>query len=151
MSEHEFRVDVRQRSAYEFAVSFDWEGLPELALDEPEPLGGQKGPNASRLVAAAVGNCLAASLFFCLQRSRFEVEGLSARVQGSLARNPEGRLRIAGFDVRIELPINDEEHARVQRCLDLFEDFCVVTASVRQGIPVSVSVVDRNGAVLLGS
>ena len=38
---------------------------------------------------------------------------------------------------------------RLKRCLDLFEDFCVVTASVRQGIPVSVEVLDENGASLL--
>jgi hypothetical protein len=34
------------------------------------------------------------------------------------------------------------------RCLDLFEDFCVVTASVRQGIPVTVEVVGPAGEVL---
>jgi hypothetical protein len=32
-----------------------------------------------------------------------------------------------------------------QRCVEQFEDFCVVTQSVRAGIPVSVRVVDAAG------
>jgi hypothetical protein len=34
-----------------------------------------------------------------------------------------------------------------ERCLEQFEDFCIVTQSIRQGIPVSVSVVDAIGKV----
>ena len=35
-----------------------------------------------------------------------------------------------------------------QRCLEQFEDFCVVTESVRRGIPVAVTVVDAVGKVV---
>jgi hypothetical protein len=35
-----------------------------------------------------------------------------------------------------------------ERILDQFEDFCVVTQSVRAAIPVTVRVLDRDGAVL---
>ena len=34
------------------------------------------------------------------------------------------------------------------RCKDLFEDFCVVTASIRQGIPVEVELMDGAGTLL---
>jgi hypothetical protein len=35
-----------------------------------------------------------------------------------------------------------------ERCLGQFEDFCVVTESVRRGIPVAVTVVDALGKVV---
>jgi len=36
--------------------------------------------------------------------------------------------------------VGEEDVARLERCASLFEDFCVVTESVRKGIPVNVSV-----------
>jgi hypothetical protein len=38
--------------------------------------------------------------------------------------------------------------AHLPRCLEQFEDFCIVTQSVRQGIPVNVEVRDASGATL---
>ena len=151
MAESELSVRLEQVKDYEFKVIFDWPGVDEMVVDEPAPLGTQKGPNASRLVAAAVANCLTASLYFCLQKSRVEVEGFRAQVQGEMVRNEKKRLRIGGFRVRIEAPVAGEDRQRLDRCLGLFEDFCVVTASIRHGIPVQVEVVDRQGDVLFSS
>ena len=144
MSEQELKVTVEQVEGLEFRVRFDWEEAGELLLDEPEPLGHRRGPNASRLLAAAVGNCLTASLAFCLQRSRAAVQGLTTTVTGQVVRNDKNRLRLGGFDVRIQLPAGVEGVA-LERCLGMFEDFCTVTASIRQGIPVAVQVVDATG------
>ncbi len=145
--EPRFTVTMEQLDGFEFKVKFDWEGVDDLLLDEPAPLGGNKGPNAARLVAAAVGNCLSASLLFCLQRSKVEVSGVKTVVNGSLVRNEQKRLRIGAMDVRIELD-SPVERARLERCLGLFEDYCVVTQSVREGIEVGVEVVDPAGATL---
>jgi hypothetical protein len=54
-----------------------------------------------------------------------------------VARNERGRFRIRGIDVQLE-PVVDGG-ANIGRCEGLFEDFCIVTASVEQGIPVHVS------------
>ncbi len=147
--EHEprFTITMEQLEGFEFKVKFDWEGVDELLLDEPAPLGGSKGPNAARLVAAAVGNCLSASLLFCLQRSKVEVSGVKTVVNGRLVRNEQKRMRIGGIDVRIELD-SPAEREKLARCLGLFEDYCVVTESVRNGIAVGVEVVDPSGATL---
>ncbi len=147
MTEPGFTIHMEHLQGMEFKVRFDWDGVPELTLDEPKPMGAEHGPNASRLLAAAVGNCLTASLFFCLARSRVEAKGMKTAVTASTTRTEKGRLRIGGFAVRIELPEGLAGSA-VERCLGLFEDFCVVTASVRHGIPVSVEVVDAGGATL---
>ena len=146
--EGRFSLELDQLEGYEFRVGLDWPGLPELRMDEPPPLGERRGPNASRLLAAAVGNCLSASLLYCLSRAEPPAGAVRTSVTCRVRRNDKGRLRIAGLEVRIALAEALMVSTRLPRCLELFEDFCVVTASVRQGIPVSVEVVGPDGTVL---
>jgi uncharacterized OsmC-like protein len=49
-------------------------------------------------------------------------------------------LRIAGIEVEIDPRVADADKQRALRCLELFEDYCLVTQSVRQGIPIQVTV-----------
>lgn len=143
-----FTIEITPVDGYEFRVKFDWDTVAPLTLDEAAPLGQQHGPNASRLLAAAVANCLTASLLFCLRKSRAEPIGLSTRVRGRLARNPQGRMRIGNLEVTIALDTDPDSRARLDRCAGLFEDYCIVTESVRHGIPVNVRIVDGSGALL---
>jgi uncharacterized OsmC-like protein len=140
-----FSLRLERVQNYEFKAHFDWDHLPPILLDESEPLGQRKGPNPSRLLAAAVGDCLSASLLFCLQKAKLEVKNVKTLVTGSLVRNEKGRLRIGKLDVNIKLDLQDGQYGRINRCLDLFEDYCIVTASVRKGIPVNVVVTDPKG------
>jgi organic hydroperoxide reductase OsmC/OhrA len=141
-----FDLELEQLDGYEFKVKFDWPGVDELRLDEPAPLGGAKGPNAARLIAAGVANCLSASLLFCLAGKFKQPLGkLRTRVHAEMARNDKGRMRIGRFDVTIHLAEDASTLQHVDRCLAQFEDFCVVTESVRRGIPVGVRVVDAAG------
>ena len=57
----EFGLRIEQVDGYEFRVRFDKEHYPEMRLDEPAPLGHDRAPNPARILAAAIGNCLAAS------------------------------------------------------------------------------------------
>ena len=68
--------------------------VPPLLLDEPEPLGDGDGPNAAKVLAAAVGNCLSASALYCLRRARIDVQSMRTTVSASLSRNEAGRLRV---------------------------------------------------------
>ena len=137
---HEFEIQVDQLADYEFRVRFDGEAFPPLDLDEPAPLGRGQGPNASRILAAAIGNCLSASLLFCARRARVPLGPIHTRVRTRLGRNEHGRLRIQAVEVEIDPGLAADQRPSAARCLDLFEDYCVVTASVRQGIPVQVRV-----------
>jgi uncharacterized OsmC-like protein len=131
-------VTVRLSHGFEFIAEFnDVPDAAPLLLDEPKPLGGNRAPNAAALLGAAVGNCLATSLTFCLRRARVDVEGLTASVTTHVTRNERGRHRISGIDVELDPVLG--ENARVAGCEGLFEDFCTVTASVQHGIPVHVS------------
>jgi uncharacterized OsmC-like protein len=144
----QFTVRLHRRERYEFEARFDWENAAPLLVDEPEPLGRSRGPNAARLIGAAVGNCLSASLLFCLEKARQSAPGLRTDVVGTMMRNPRGRLRVGKLDVRITLDVAADKPERVRRCFELFEDYCVVTAVVRQGLPVSVVIVDPGGREL---
>ena len=144
-----FSVELEQGPGYEFRVRFDSPREAELLLDEPPPLGGARGPNAARLVAAAVANCLSASLVFCLAGKFKQKPGpVRAMATGRLERNDRGRYRIGGIDVVLSLTEKLGEMPHQERCLQQFEDFCIVTDSVRRGIPVSVTVVDGHGTIV---
>jgi uncharacterized OsmC-like protein len=133
-------VHVEQLDGFEFRVRFDKEQFEPLLLDEPPPLGHDTGPNAARVLAAAIGNCLSASLVFCLRKAGVGASGVSADVDVEIVRNESRRLRVGKVDVTLHtnLPANDPA---VASCLATFEDFCIVTQSVRQGIEVAVHVV----------
>jgi organic hydroperoxide reductase OsmC/OhrA len=133
-------VTLELQDGYRFLVDLDHDGVAPLVMDEPEPLGTGCGASASRLLAAAVGNCLSASALYCLRRARIDGYGMQTTVDASLKRNEAGRLRVKDVRVRIKPVIEESQQARMQRCLELFEDFCVVTQSVRQGIDVDVAV-----------
>jgi uncharacterized OsmC-like protein len=134
-----FDVHIEQISGYEFRVKFDKPQYPELHLDEPPPLGKDTGPNPARVLAAAIGDCLSASLLFCLSRSGIHLSDLKSDVHVEIVRNEQKRLRIGKIDVKLH-PRVDGDAAQLMNCLEAFEDFCVVTQSVRQGLEVNVSV-----------
>jgi uncharacterized OsmC-like protein len=135
----EFALHVEQVDGFEFRVRFDKEQYPDLRMDEPAPLGHDLAPSPARILAAAIGNCLAASLLFCMQRRRTPLRGVSADVKVSIARNDAKRLRIGKVDVVLRPSVEGGAEA-LAPCLETFEDFCIVTQSVRAGIPVDVRV-----------
>jgi len=57
-------------------------------------------------------------------------------------------MRIASIDVDISFTAAASELVQLERILGQFEDFCVVTQSVRSGVPVSIRVLDGKGEVL---
>ena len=64
------KVRVKLLDGYRFKVDFQGTNSGGLVMDEPAPLGGLEGPNASRVLAASIANCLSASLLICLNKSK---------------------------------------------------------------------------------
>ena len=50
--------------------------------------------------------------------------------------------------VTLELPEAVADYQQAERLLAQFEHFCVVTGSVRDGVPVEVNVRDRDGQLV---
>lgn len=133
------RAHLTPVEGFRFTVTFPGlEAAPAVAVDEAPPLGGGMGPNPAALLATAVGGCLASSLTFCLGKMRVEAPGVTADAAAHLVRNETGRFRIGGIDVTLSVAVPEGDADRLARCEELFEDFCIVTESVRHGIPVNV-------------
>lgn len=146
MSEtQEFTLTLTQESDYVFRIEFDDTEIPALHTDESAPLGGGTGPNPSRMLVAAVANCLSASLLFSLRKYKNDPGSIVTRAKARLERNEHNRLRVAHIDVAIELPGAAAGYAQIERLLAQFEDFCIVTESVRHGVAVDVVVRDGGG------
>ena len=139
-------VSLQRETGFHFRVRFGDGRIPELFTDEPPPLGDGAGPGPTALLAAAIANCLAASLLFCLRRAHLEPAALAAEADVTLHRNEQGRLRVHGVRVTLAPSVDDEARAKMARCLEVFESFCTVTESVRQGFPVEVEVRPRRPA-----
>lgn len=140
-------VRLRQQADYQFDVEFGAAPL-RLRTDLPPPTGQGAGPTPEQLLAAAVGNCLSASLLFALRKFRQRPDPISAEVAAETGRNAEHRMRVLGLSVTIRLGVPAAQLEQLDRVLSTFETYCTVTQSVRQGIPVHLKVLDATGAVL---
>lgn len=147
MTESAHDVHLTQAQHYQFDLDF---GLPGTTwrADEPPPLGEGAGPSPVQLLAAAVGNCLSASLLFALRKFKQAPEPLSCTVQSQTGRNSEGRLRVLSMTARLTLGVPAAQLEHLDRVLSSFEAYCTVTQSVNAAIPVTVEVYDATGTRL---
>ncbi|WP_339878581.1 OsmC family protein [Pseudidiomarina gelatinasegens] len=140
-----FEVKLKLIDNYKFEVDFGEFG--QIITDEPEPVGHGEGPGPSQILAASVANCLAASLMFAIRKFKGDPGKVTAKVQGDMER-VDGRLRIGSMHVELNLGQAADSIDKLDRVLEQFENFCVVTQSVRNGIKVDVTVLDDAGQVL---
>ncbi len=106
------------------------------------------GPNPSRLLALGVLGCLSASFIFCLKKRNFKVDDFQSEAEITINRNEQGFWRVKKIDVSIKPKIeNPEALKRAKQCLkstkdgiSFFEQYCIVTQSVRDGVEVNVNI-----------
>jgi uncharacterized OsmC-like protein len=141
-------VRLTQVQDYQFNVDFGARG-PARCADEPSPPDQNGvGPSSVQLLAAALGNCLSASLLLGLRKFRQAPEPLTCTVQADVDRNAEGGLRALKLTARLTLgaPATTIEH--VDRVMSGFESYCTMTQSVSPDTPVVVEVFDAAGTRL---
>ncbi|WP_412024499.1 OsmC family protein [Burkholderia cepacia] len=148
MSEPHVSVKVAQQARFCFEVTFAGTTLSPVLIDEPPPLGAGNGPNPVRLLAAAVASCLAASLLFALEKHHVDPQPVAAHIDVDMVRNETGRVRVGAMSVRLSIGKTWSDLAAATRVLDRFDAYCVVTESMRAGIPIAVDLCDANGTVM---
>ena len=142
------QIKLEQQQDFQFAVHFDNPLIPVLLTDEPAPLGGGQGPNPEQILAVSVANCLSASLLFAMRKFKNDPSPIRTLATIGTWRNAQNRIRINAISVDITIGVPATSITMLERILGQFEDFCVVTQSVRTAIPVTVRVLDAEGALL---
>ncbi|MBY9020565.1 MAG: OsmC family protein [Candidatus Lokiarchaeota archaeon] len=98
------------------------------------------GPNPTRLLGLALLGCLSASFIFCLKKKELTVDDLKAEAELTIARNAKGFWRVKKVDIELNIEINDPgTRKRADQCKKMFEQYCIVTQAVREGIEVEVN------------
>jgi uncharacterized OsmC-like protein len=144
MTSKTIHVELSQRHDYRFDIAFGGDA-PILTSDEPAPLGTGLGPSPVQLLCAAVGNCLSDSLLFAFRKFKQVPEPIRCEVTAEVGRNDDNRLRVLHMAVQLHVGVSKDSLEQVERVLEQFEEFCTVTQSVRQGIPITVEVFDSAG------
>ncbi len=147
MSDKPIIVELIQQHDYRFDINFGT-GIAVLTGDEPAPLGSGQGPSPVQLLCAAVGNCLSDSLLFALRKFKQAPDPIRCSVYATVGRNTDGRMRVLQMTAVLTLGVPAAQLQHLDRVLAQFEQFCTVTQSVGQGIPIELQVFDVTGARL---
>jgi uncharacterized OsmC-like protein len=114
--------------------------MEDLYIDERELRDTEKiGPSPARLLALAVLGCMGASFAFCLKKRGFTLEELDGKAEIIIYRNEKGFWRVKKINLEINPKIdNPKMRKRADQCRKFFEQYCIITQSVREGIEVNL-------------
>ena len=124
------------------AVDLEWQGDNrlrcrtagvEIVLDSPPTA----GPNPVQAMAGALAACMAMDVLLVIQRGRFRLESLTARLTAERA--PADPRRILKVELRFVLKGEIHED-RIERAIQLSRDkYCSVWHSMREDIELRTS------------
>ena len=135
------RVGLRQEEEMIFNCDLGDIKMENLYIDEKHNKETEKiGPSPAKLLALSVLGCLAASFSFCLQKKNIFLSDLSGQAEVTIARNDKGFWRVKKIDVKINPKIDTPElRKRADQCTKFFEQYCIISESLRDGIEVNLN------------
>ena len=137
MSAPDGHTELEQVDRYEFTVTFQDAPFGGWTVDEPPPVGRDRGPNPVQSLAMAVGHCMSSTLVNTLERAHVRVTPLHTTVRATIGKNDQGRTRVRHLQVEISTaPVDEADRSRFDHCVEIFADFCTVSGAVREGIPI---------------
>ena len=147
--EENTKVSIRLKKEMILELQNTYKNLDSLLIDETLDDKIEKvGPDAASLLGMAVVSCLSASFIFCLEKRNLTLEDLEANAEISFKEPKKGYKRVDSINVKIIPKTNDPEVLkRVKQCIKeikgghmFFEESCIITPSVREGIKIQVDV-----------
>ena len=142
-------VDMKLEKDLIFKVNLGYDKIKELFIDETmDEKSKEWGPDAAQLLGMAILGCLNASFLFCLHKRNLTIDDLEAHAEVSFKKIEKGYVRVDKIDVKILPKSNDPATLkRINQCVKkmkdnrmFFEETCIITASVREGIDINVNI-----------
>lgn len=142
-------IDMRIKSKYpdhmEYHAESVWDGKTggtitasdeyQIVFDTPKTYAGRgEGICPDEIFVSAVLGCLN-NTFLDFQR-RFEMELVSFKLKGKATAKFDGEgYRFTGFRVSGEVIVGNDELETGQRCVELMENYCHLTRTIKECIP----------------
>lgn len=135
------KVGIRLEKDMIFRCDMGEMALKDCYIDETnQEEADMWGPNPAKLLGMALLGCLSASFIFCLKKRKLSVDELKAEAEVIIGRNEKGFIRVKKINVNITSKIDAlASRKRADQCRKMFENYCTVTAAVREGIEVNVN------------
>ncbi len=114
-----------------------------IHVDEPESFHGTDlGPSAIEYILVGIGGCLGSSFVYCLLKQNIKIKKLRIIVDGKMKhKGPKFRLRLVNVNIEIRFsPEDDELNEEIKNCIEIFQDHCVVSNPIINGLPIQVNV-----------
>ncbi len=141
-NEYKSEVGIRLEEEMIFKCDLGQIKMNNLFIDEQHKKTKDKiGPNPSKLLALSVLGCMAASFAFCLQKKNFSLPHFDGKAVITSNRNEKGFWRVKKIDIILNPEIkNPEMLKRVDQCKKFFEQFCIISESIREGIEINTTI-----------
>jgi organic hydroperoxide reductase OsmC/OhrA len=127
----------------DFEIRFNSGGLKQTIVVErsqvpPEKVGGE----ARMLLAAALAECMASTLFFLLKWAKVAVKRFSATANAVTGKDETGRLNVNSVDLtlNLDIPKDEETLKKFDRVKTLFKRGCLISRSLEKGIKVNYTI-----------
>jgi putative redox protein len=114
-----------------------------IHLDEPESFHGTDiGPSPVEYFLIGIGGCLGSTFTYCLQKQEVEIDALEVVVDGQLKHvGPNMSLKLVNIEAEILFTAKDGKlSGKIEQCIKTFRDYCIVSNSITQGVPLDVKV-----------
>jgi uncharacterized OsmC-like protein len=112
----------------------------DLLLPAPTPVGVGYGPEAVTLLNMSTTYCMTASLNYYLAKARVVPTTLRAKGHVGMRLTEEQFRRVKSIEIDIRIEVDEKERKRLMRALDRFNDFCIITESIKGSFPINVRV-----------
>jgi uncharacterized OsmC-like protein len=115
--------------------------MDDLYIDEQHKKSQEKiGPNPSKLLALSILGCMSASFAFCLQKKNFSLSDFNGKAFIISKRNHRGFWRIKEIKLELHPKIDTPEmRERANKCQKFFEQFCIISESIKEGIKITTN------------